>query len=149
MARSLTSLGDDDGSIDTCNTADSPTTVGSRSSRPGGRRQRRATSPAAKVAETPEVSDLDTDDNPRSRKVNADAAADMSDAESQSGRGSRRVKPVAANGMGGSAGGSAAAAAAAAAAQAAADDARGRAVSPVMPTPPRAGETDVIGHAVS
>ncbi|CAM9457241.1 unnamed protein product [Ectocarpus sp. 12 AP-2014] len=140
-SRSMTSLGDDEGSIDTCNTADSPTTVGSRSSRPGERRHRRAISPAAKPAETLEVSDLDADGNPQSRRVNtnADAAADLSDAESQPSRGSRRVKPVATNGTGG---------AAAAAAEAAADDARGRTVSPVMPTPPRAeGRDDVYGHA--
>lgn len=149
-SRSMTSLGDDEGSIDTCNTADSPTTVGSRSSRPGERRQRRAISPAAKPAETLEVSDLDADGNPQSRRVhaNANAAADLSDAESQPSRGSRRVKPVATNGTGGAAAG--AAAAAAAAAEAAADDARGRAVSPVMPTPARAeGKDDVNGHAVS
>ncbi|CAN0123375.1 unnamed protein product, partial [Ectocarpus sp. 8 AP-2014] len=140
-SRSMTSLGDDEGSIDTCNTADSPTTVGSRSSRRGERRQRRAISPAA--AETLEVSDLDADGNPQSRGVNANAnaAADLSDAEPQPSRGSRRVKPVATNGTGG-------AAAAAAAAEAAADDARGRAVSPVMPTPPRAeSRDDVNGHA--
>ncbi|CBN79236.1 ankyrin domain protein [Ectocarpus siliculosus] len=143
-SRSMTSLGDDEGSIDTCNTADSPTTVGSRSSRRGERRQRRAISPAAKPAETLEVSDLDADGNPQSRRVNANAsaAADLSDAESQPSRGSRRVKPVATNGTGGAAAG------AAAAAEAAADDARGRAVSPVMPTPPRAeGRDDVNGHA--
>ncbi|CAM9494693.1 unnamed protein product [Ectocarpus sp. 6 AP-2014] len=150
-SRSMTSLGDDEGSVDTCNTADSPTTVGSRSSRRGERRQRRAISPAAKPAETLEVSDLDADGNPQSRRVNANtsAAADLSDAESQPSRGSRKVKPVATNGTGGAAAGAAvAAAAAAAAAEAAADDARGRAVSPVMPTPPRAeGRDDVNGHA--
>ncbi|CAN0292257.1 unnamed protein product, partial [Ectocarpus sp. 12 AP-2014] len=142
-SRSMTSLGDDEGSIDTCNTADSPTTVGSRSSRPGERGHRRAISPAAKPAETLEVSDLDADCNPQSKRVNtnANAAADLSDAESQPSRGSRRVKPVATNGTGG-------AAAAAAAAEAAADDASGRTVSPVMPTPPRAeGRDDVNGHA--
>ncbi|CAM9676489.1 unnamed protein product, partial [Ectocarpus sp. 4 AP-2014] len=144
-SRSMTSLGDDEGSIDTCNTADSPTTVGSRSNRPGERRQRRAISPAAKPAETLEVSDLDADGNPQLRRanVNANAAADLSDAESQPSRGSRRVKPVATNGTG-----CASATAAAAAAEAAADDARGRAVSPVMPTPSRAeGRDDVGGHA--
>ncbi|CAB1096470.1 unnamed protein product [Ectocarpus sp. CCAP 1310/34] len=146
-SRSMTSLGDDEASIDTCNTADSPTTVGSHSSRPGERRQRRAISPAAKPAETLEVFDVDADGNPQSRRVyanaNANAAADLSDAESQPSRESRRVKPVATNGTGGTAAG-----AAAAVADATADDSRGRAVSPVMPTPPRAeGRDDVDGHA--
>lgn len=50
MALSSTTLGDDDASVDTANTADTPTTIGSRSSRPRSQRVPSCVSPAAAAA---------------------------------------------------------------------------------------------------
>ncbi len=73
---SSTTLGDDDVSVDTLNTADTPTTVGSRSSRPRDQRSRGSAvkdSPAAAAAAAGLLSGKEVYTTPGSRRVTSSA----------------------------------------------------------------------------
>lgn len=122
MAMSSTTLGDDDGSVDTLNTADTPTTIGSRNSRNSRPREQRArsgkVSPAAAVA----------------------AAGAGPGLEADAPSWSRRAKAPSRNGT---------ATAAAAAAGAPPEDAKTTTVIAVMPTPPRTEGVNVDTLVVS
>lgn len=73
---SSTTLGDDDVSVDTLNTADTPTTAGSRSSRPRDQPPRSGVvkaSPAAAAAAAGLLSDKEVFTTPGSRRVKSSA----------------------------------------------------------------------------